>query len=318
MSDDLVEDLAKMSELEVKENVNLRDLTSIKVGGAAKYFIVTNNVQELINAFRAVIEMDIPYFILGAGTNVVISDDGFDGLVIRNESGEVTIEGNEVVVDSGIKLSILIKKLAELDLGGMEFLAGVPGTLGGAVVNNAGAFGDSISNHIKSITLLDPKGEVRIVLKEDLRFGYRTSIFKQIKDSRKRGIILRVRLVLRRGRREEIARKIGNYLRLRTNQPRGLSCGSFFKNPKVKKVEDGWESVVREGRIPAGILLERIGAKGQKVGYAYIPNTHANWIINKGRAKASEIKTLAESLKDKVRERYDIDLEEEIEYIGFG
>lgn len=313
----MLKTLKEKTGLEVQEDIPLKNLTTMHVGGNARYFIKVSDVHELLSAAKAVIELGVKFFILGGGSNLIISDSGFDGVVIKNESGDMSIEGNEVMIDSGIMLPVLIRKLAELDMGGIEFLSGIPGTLGGAVVNNAGAFGDSIGNHIKSVTILDQQGEVRIILKNDLEFGYRTSIFKRVVEHEKRGIILRVRLTLRKGAREEIARKINNYLRLRADQPKGFTTGSFFKNPKIALVEKEWEQVIKDGRIPAGYLLERINAKGKREGAVFVSPKHANWIINKGKGKAEEVKTLAESLKAEVDRHFGVTLEEEIEYIGF-
>ena len=314
----MLKELHKKIGLKIEENVSLKNLTTLRLGGEARYFLVSHDVHELLAAVKAALELKINFFVLGGGSNVVISDAGFEGLVIKNESGEVSIEGNEAMVDSGIKLPVLIRKLAELDMGGLEFMAGIPGTLGGAVINNAGAFGDTISNHLKSVTIIDQAGQIRIILKEDLSFTYRTSLFKRILKPKKRGVILRVRLILRKGAREEISRKISNYLRLRQDQPKGLSCGSFFKNPKVDILEKDWQELVKEGRIPAGYLLEQTGAKGRKEGGVIVSPKHANWIMNSGKGKAEEVKRLAESLKSEVERRFGIILEEEVEYIGFN
>lgn len=308
--------LKQKTGLEVKENVPLKNLTTIGIGGNARYFIEAHDVHELLAAAKAVTELKMNYFILGGGSNIIVSDSGFEGVVIKNESGDVSIESNEAVVDSGIQLSVLIRKLAELDFGGLEFMMGIPGTLGGAVVNNAGAFGDTISNHLKSITMLDQEGEVRIVLKEDLKFSYRSSLFKQ-SSGQKKVIILRVRLILRQGAREEIARKINNYLRLRKDQPKGMTCGSYFKNSKIEIIEESWKPVIKDGRVPAGYLLEQINAKNRREGGVFVSPKHANWIINSGKGKAEEVRNLAESLKKDVDRKFGINLEEEVEYIGF-
>lgn len=315
-----IEKFKKRTALSVLADEPLKNHTSIRVGGEASYFVVVKNIKQLMDAVRSCMELKIPYFILGGGSNVIASDNGFKGMVIRNESGEMATEGTELVVGSGIALPVLVRKMAELDFGGLEFLAGIPGTLGGAVVNNAGAFGDEIGNHIKSVIVLDPTGEVRVVLNEYLGFGYRESIFKNEKDVKERGVILRVRLNVRRGMREEIIRKIENYLRLRKKQPKGYSCGSFFKNPKMPggKIEKDWQGLIKDGRAPAGYLLERVGAKEMKEGGSCVAKEHANWIINpKGRATAVEIKKIADELKKRVSKKYGIKLEEEVEYLGF-
>lgn len=313
----MLKTLKEKTGLQVQEDIPLKNLTTMHVGGNARYYIKVSDVHELLSAAKAVIELGVKFFVLGAGSNLIISDSGFDGVVIKNESGDMSIEGNEVMVDSGIMLAVLIRKLAELDKGGLEFLSGIPGTLGGAVVNNAGAFGDSIGNHVKSVTILDQEGKVRIVLKNDLQFGYRMSIFKQVMEHEKKGVILRIRLILRKGAREEIARKINNYLRLRADQPRGFSSGSFFKNPKIVLIEKEWEEIVKDGRIPAGYLLERINARGRNEGAVFVSPKHANWIMNKGNGRAEEVKTLAESLRAEVDRRFGVTLKEEVEYIGF-
>src|SRR3972149_24153 len=134
----MLKELHKKIGLKIEENVSLKNLTTLRLGGEARYFLVSHDVHELLAAVKAALELKINFFVLGGGSNVVISDAGFEGLVIKNESGEVSIEGNEAMVDSGIKLPVLIRKLAELDMGGLEFMAGKPGTLGGGGRKNAG------------------------------------------------------------------------------------------------------------------------------------------------------------------------------------
>lgn len=300
----------------VQTNVPLKDFTTMKVGGEAEYFVQVSDINSLIEAVRVSRELKIDCFLLGGGSNVIISDKGIKGLVIKNEAAEISLEGQEVVADSGIALSLLIRKLAELDLGGLEFLAGIPGTLGGATVNNAGAFGDEIANHIKTVVLLDPSLEIKTVPKDELAFSYRNSVLRSGKGRNQ--IVLRVRIILRKGRREEIMRKINNFLRLRESQPKGYSSGSFFKNPQVESPKAEWGEVIKNGKVSAGYLLEQAGAKGLREEGMEVSDEHANWIINKkGRGTAEDIKKLAKAMKEMVKKKHGIELEEEVEYVGF-
>ena len=297
--------------------------TTMKVGGCADFFYIANTLEKLQNVIKIARKQKIDYLVLGNGSNVIISDSGFRGLVIKNQAANLVIGNNEAIADSGIELSVLIRKLAEKNLGNLEFLAGIPGTLGGAVFGNAGAFGKSIADITNSVLILDQENKIHSLSKTEMGFAYRTSILKKYfqNQTENHPVILSVNLKVISQKKEMILRIIDNYLRIRkTKQPKYFSCGSFFKNLDLKNFPDlprQADLATVEDKIPAGILLERSGAKTIHVGGASVYSGHANWLINKNRkARAFDIKKLADDLKQKVRTKFGVELEEEINYIG--
>lgn len=322
--------MKKISDIlpKIREHVVMRDYNTFKVGGVADYFLEVKEVDELVKAVRTAFSLKIPYFILGNGSNILFSDYGFPGLVIKNSTSNIAImqEKSQAIVDSGVMLGQLIMKLASADLGGLEFLYGIPGTVGGATYGNAGAWGSTIGDYLKNITLLesDPEtGIPKIVQCEAswMDFGYRTSKLKKMKNINK-PVILTVRLQLARSQKEEIMRKLNVYQSKRgKSQPIGHSAGSIFKNPIPKELTNvtgaGTKNMPEFAKErTAGYLLEASGAKKSKVGLAEVSNAHANFIVNHDGAKAADIRTLIEEMREKVNQKFGIILEEEIEYIG--
>jgi len=294
---------------EAKHNVVLRDYVSLKVGGVADYFYMASNLDELTKAVTAAYKNQIPFFILAGGYNVVPSDSGFPGLVIKNESQNIVFGSgaSTAIVDSGIHISKLINLAASRDLGGLEFLFGVPGTIGGAIYGNAGAFNYEIGDFVKSVTLLIPQdGKILTEIKPGgwMNFSYRNSRLKSdYKDQIFKPVILTITLQLVQRRKDEIMRLVHNNLKQkRLNQPmQETSAGSFFKNPD---------------KYTAGYLLEEAGVKKLRVGGALFSKKHANFLINKKNATASDVRELADKAKELVNEKFNIPLDEEIEYIG--
>lgn len=300
-----------------KTNVVLRDFTSMKVGGVADYFFTAESIEEIIKSVDLALKLKVPYFILAGGYNVVISDIGFPGLVIKNQARNIVFlnETAEVIADSGVKLSSLLTESASRDLGGLEFLFGIPGTVGGSIYNNAGSFKASIGDFVKFVTLLIPNtktAEAKIVKyrPEWMKFNYRSSRLKGETFGRDfmapGAVILTVKFQLARSKREVILQRMRENLKLKkSKQPVGeANAGSFFKNPGESREQT------------AGFLLDQIGAKKLHVGKAAVSKKHANFIINRGGARADDIKRLAEQLKIKVRDEYRITLQEEVEYVG--
>ncbi|HLB95906.1 MAG TPA: UDP-N-acetylmuramate dehydrogenase [Patescibacteria group bacterium] len=313
---------------QIQEHVVMRDLTTLRVGGVADYFYIAKTVDDLIKAVRTAVELDVPYFILGNGSNILFSDYGFPGLVIKNRTSQIAImkEKSQTIVDSGVICSSLIMTLASIDLAGLEFLFGVPGTVGGAIYGNAGAWGSSIGDYVKGITLLerDPQTGLLKVNQYNgswMEFSYRDSKLKRLK-SRIKPVILTARLQFSQSQKEEIIRRLNAIKENRQKtQPFGFSCGSIFRNPLPKQVENVSGSGTRNmPEFPkertAGFMLEQAGAKKLKNGAAEVSNLHANFILNKNGAKASEIRTLIEEMREKVEEKFSVVLKEEIEYVG--
>lgn len=293
----------------LQTNVVLREWVSIGVGGIADYFYVADSIDELVKAISVAIKFNLSYFILGGGYNVIPSDSGYPGLVIKNNSKNIAFSGenSQVVVDSGVNIGTLITQAASRDLGGLEFLFGVPGTVGGAVYGNAGAFGFEIGEFVKNLILLVPeKKDFRIVKRNHdwMNFSYRESKLKNINTEKNyKPVILTVIIQLIQRRHDEIAKIMQNNLtEKRKTQPLDeKSAGSFFKNPPSGS---------------AGLLLDQAGAKKLKVGGAGISKKHANFIINRKNATANQIRELAELAKETVENKFNVTLFEEVEYIG--
>lgn len=313
---------------QIKEHVVLRDYNTFHVGGVADYFLEVKTIEELVRAVKVTLDYKIPYFILGNGSNILISDYGFPGLIIRNLTSSIAVlkEKSQIIVDSGVSLARLILTAASNDLSGIEFIYGVPGTVGGAVYGNAGAYGWAIGDFVKNITLLivDSKDGIPKIVQYSnnwMDFGYRTSKLKKIK-SKIKPVILSVKLQLSQNQKDEIMHRLNNFKTQREkSQPIGFSAGCIFKNPiplELKNITGsgtkGMPDLPKERR--AGFMLDKAGASKIKVGDAIVSDKHANFIINKGNAKANEIRTLIEDMREKIYQNYNINLEEEIEYIG--
>jgi UDP-N-acetylmuramate dehydrogenase len=306
----------------------MRDLTVFRVGGMADYYYEAKTVEDLVKAVKAAVTVKLPYFILGNGSNVLCSDYGFPGLVIKNLTSNIAImhEKSQVIADSGMMLPKLIIEAVSNELSGLEFLYGVPGTVGGAAYGNAGAFGLAIGNYVISLTLLkiDSKNGLPKVVQVEapwMDFEYRTTKLKKIK-SKVKPVILTVRFQFSRIKKEELMRRLNRYQALRRKtQPVGFSAGSVFKNPIPESLKNvtglgtkGMPEVPSERT--AGFMLDKAGAKKIKHRNVEVSELHANWIIAKSGAKANEIRSVIEEMREKVRQKYNITLEEEVEYIG--
>lgn len=298
--------------LELKTNVALKEYSSMGVGGVADYFIVVNKIDDLIKAVTTAYDANIPYIVIGGGYNIVPSDSGFPGLVVKNECSNMAFSGenSQVIVDSGLSLAKFINISAGKEFGGLEFLFGIPGTVGGAVYGNAGAFSYEIGDFVKSVILLMPKDGKMIITKktpEWMNFSYRSSKLKKEYCGQKfKPVILTVKLQLVKRRRDEILSLMHDNLnKKKEKQPLNeKSAGSFFKN------------IDSTSEHSAGYLLDKVGAKKMRVGGATFSKKHANFLINQKKASADDIRHLADKAREAVKSKFDLDLEEEIEYIG--
>jgi UDP-N-acetylmuramate dehydrogenase len=308
--------------LKIRENVLLRDYTTFKIGGPARYFFVAKNKEDLKNAILWTKKKKLPFFILGGGSNVLFSDNGFNGLVIKLQNTQYEIRNTNVIAGAGVPLQKLVLETAKRGLSGLENLAGIPGTLGGGIWGNAGAFGREIGDLVEEVKVLDvgsSRLEVKKLRNKGCKFGYRDSIFKR----KKNWIILEATLRLKRGKRKEIEEKIKEFLKLRKEkQPLEFpSAGSVFKNVPIekvpKKIREKFKEKIKNGFLPAGVLIEAAELKGFQIGGAKISEKHANFILNVGKAKASDVKELIEKIKKEVKKKFKIQLEEEIKLVGF-
>lgn len=276
----------------IKENIPMREYTSLKVGGRARFFANPSNSEELKKSLNFAKEKDIPLFLLGGGTNTLIKDEGVKGMVIKLNGDFKNIErqGIEVKAGGGCSLPSLISYCRGFSLAGLENLSGIPGSVGGAVFGNAGAFGTQIGDYVKSVVVMDREGNERII--KDVNFFYRGT---SLKDS----IIFEVLFSLKEDVRWRIDERINEVLRKRREtQPIAKQTGGcIFKNP--------------EGKF-AGELIEKAGLKGKSIGDAVVSLKHANFIENKGNAKTDDILSLITLIKKRVYELYGVMLYEEI------
>lgn len=272
----------------METNITLKDKNTFRVGGLARYYSFINSRKELEETLLFAKKENLPVFVIGEGSNLLISDNVFEGVVIKLNLKEVKKEGNFFRVQAGVLLRELVLKAKEFNLGGLEWAVGIPGTLGGAIFGNAGAHKHSISELIKEVEVFDGE-KTRILKKEACEFDYRESVFKKNPNF----IILSAILELKEGVSEELMKE---YLTKR-KLVKGFSIGSIFKNP--------------EGHF-AGKLIEDCGLKGKRIGDAMISEEHANWIINLGNAKSEDIEKLISLIKKKVKEKFNVELVEEI------
>ena len=289
----------------LKQSVWLRDYSNFRIGGRADFFFEATSPKELEASISSARELAIPYYIIGGGYNILFDDDGFRGLIIRNrvEGVKRKEKRGEIEVFSGTPLNDVLQFSVEEGLRGLEFLAGVPGTVGGAVFGNAGAFGLSIGEFLKKAEILDEKCE-RVKVKRDyFGFKYRYSLLKE-----KQSIFLVAIFELQEGEREKIKVLIRKNLEERKEKhpPWDVPCaGSFFKNP-----------IFPDGRrVPAAFLLDKVGAKKLVVGGAAVYSGQANFIINRENASARDVIQLAAELKQRVKKEYGIELEEEVIFL---
>ena len=288
----------------LKRNEVLADYTYFKIGGACDFFFNAKKIEDLVDAVLLAQGLKINYFILGEGSNLLVSDKGFRGLVIKNSCHRIGVNKNKIMAQSGAKLKDLVKIATSDSLAGMEFCAGIPGTVGGAVCGNAGAFGHSIGELLREAVLLKKDGQIEIVNKEYFDFSYRKSKLKKSAD-----VLLSAVFHLKKGKKDRIKLKLEKNLADRKKRLpwKRNSAGCFFKN-----------IVTHDGhKISAGLLLDQVGAKELRIGDAAVFNKHANVLINKGQAKAKEVKELARIIKGRVKRRFGVKLEEEVVFLGF-
>jgi len=284
----------------VKYDEPLKNHTSLRIGGPADVFCSPNNIEDLKKVVSISREYNIPFRVIGNGTNLLILDSGIRGLVINLNKGFKKIEFSDKIikVGAGVSLVYLSKIVSNKELSGLEFVCNVPGFLGGAIINNASFKGNCMADVVQSVTFLTRENKIGKTFKSNLNFNYRECNLKG-----KPVVILEATLLLKKGNKEEIESKIKQNIEIRkTKQPLNkFSAGSIFKNPP------GYY---------AGELAEKVGAKGLSRGKAQVSSKHANFIINKGGASAEDILYLIEEIEKRVKKNIGIKLEREIEILG--
>ena len=307
----------------------MKNHTTFRIGGPAKYFVIAKTAEEIKTAIAAAQKENIPYAIIGGGSNILAADSGYDGLIIKIFGGTAEFGGNEATVDGGYGLIRLILECAKHNLGGLEFCIGIPGTIGGAVFGNAGAEGRAVGELVKSVELLMPNGEIQTVDREWMQFVYRESKLKNM-DAKERPIIIRATFTLQPvdGPAAEALLKQKMIERL-GKEPKAPSAGCFFKNIKLNDANrehifnklqvpaDRREKYYERNAVPVAWLIEDLGFKGKQIGGAKVADEHANFIINTGNATADEVMQLVSFIKMRARDHREFQLEDEVQLLGF-
>lgn len=294
-------ELEKLNLGKSEKDISLSTLTTYKTGGIAKLVVYPNNIINLKQLLKLIHKHNIKYFILGKGSNTLFSDKEFNGVIIKlDKLNNFKIKETEIYVESGMILSKLVQASVKNELTGLEFAIGIPGTIGGAIYMNAGAYGSKMSNIVKSVIVLNEKLQIVEIPLEKLKFDYRYSIFQANKNL----ICVAANIKLEHGNHDEIVSKIKeNLLKRKNSQPLEYpSAGSVFRNP--------------EGNY-AGKIIEELGLKGKNIGGAEISTKHANFIINKNNASSSDILNLIKLVQKEAKDKYKIDLKLEQQLVNW-
>ncbi len=289
-----------IEEKRIYKDEPMRKHTTFRIGGNADYFVVPKTEEEIRNVIRLCKEERMPYYILGNGSNLLVSDKGYRGVIIEicKKMNEICVEGNFLKVQAGALLSRVGNVALEAGLAGFEFASGIPGTMGGAVFMNAGAYGGEMKDILTEVTVLDENNEVRVLKKEELELGYRTSIV-----AKKGYVVLSAKVELKKGNQMEIRQRM-NELKVQrtTKQPLEYpSAGSTFKRP--------------EGYF-AGKLIADAGLRGFQVGGAQVSEKHCGFVINKENATAADIVELMRQIIERVQTEFGVKLEPEVKKLG--
>lgn len=296
--------LSKLQQIIDKDSIFLDEPmkahTTFRVGGPADFYVTPSSPQQLSALVKLCKVQNMPYYIIGNGSNLLVGDKGYRGVIIQiyKEMNRIIIEETELKVQAGALLSRIASEALGNELGGFEFAAGIPGTIGGAAVMNAGAYGGEMKDVLKDVTVLDENGDILIIEAEDLELGYRTSII-----AKKGYVVVEATIALYKDSKEEIQAKMEDYKERRiTKQPLEYpSAGSTFKRP--------------EGYF-AGKLIQDAGLRGFQVGGAQVSEKHCGFVINKDNATAADVVELMKQVSEKVGEQFGVTLEPEVKRIG--
>lgn len=303
----------------LQEHISLAPYTTFHIGGKARYFFAAKSTKDILRAVGAARKLRIPFFILGEGSNVLVSDKGFTGLVVRILNTKYQILNTRLYVEAGVSFPTIVRETGKHELSGLEWAGGLPGTVGGAVRGNAGAFGGEVKDSLISVECVDDKGKVRKLSNRECEFSYRSSIFKQ-----KKWIVLSVVFQLKNGNRksiEEIAQAHIQYRKER-HPLEFPNAGSIFKNCDLQKIPLRLRDFVKPAVkvdpflvVPTAFLVHQAGLKGLRQGDAQVSEKHPNYIVNLDRARSKDVRSLISRVKQKIKKRFSVALEEEIEYV---
>ncbi len=287
---------------EIIENIDLTNYNTYKIATSAKYLVKPYDIDNLINLIKYLKVSNIKYFILGGGSNVILSSKYFDGVIIKLDNlNEIEVNGTEVKVGAGLMFNKFSMDMINMNLKGLEWSTGIPGTIGGSIVSNAGAYTKEMFDFIKEVYVLDKDLNLVTMAKDEIEHSYRSTIFKETKDY----IVVGATLILHEGTKEASMELVTDRLNRRmASQPLEYpSAGSVFRNPDLDH--------------PAGKLIEDAGLKNTHINDAYVSDKHANFIVNMGRASSDDIINLINEVKKAVLKTYNIDLKLEQEIINW-
>jgi UDP-N-acetylmuramate dehydrogenase len=310
--------LAEIPNLAVFNHTPLSRYTRFGIGGPADLYAETGSAEAFIAALAVARASGIPTMVIGGGTNLIVSDSGYRGIVLRYRGDRLLASNGRVSADAGASLQDLVDFAIGRGLAGLETLSGIPGSVGAAIYGNAGAYGHSISERVLKVRFFDDAA-LRVFDHEQCQFHYRESIFKQHKD----WMILSVELLLDPADAAALRAAADEILKVRNEKfPVTMKCaGSIFKNLLLRELPAGVSAQVpaasvREGKVPAAWFLDQVGAKGMARGEIHVATYHANLLYNAGAGTAADLCALIAELKTRVRERFGIELEEEVQYVG--
>ena len=319
LSTEVIERLCAIPDLTVLSNEPLAPHTRFAIGGPAALFCDTSNADSFSEALHLVNAMALPHIVIGGGTNLVVSDDGYEGIVLRFTGRRMVRNGMSLQVEAGAVLQDVVDRSIALGLAGMESMTGIPGYLGGAVYGNAGAYGRSMQEVVESVRFTDGES-VRQFDNEQCQFRYRESTFKDHKG----WIVLSTDLRFTPGDPEALAKTAAEIRAIRdAKYPPAMKCaGSIFKNVFFADLPVAVQAqvpvkLVRDGKVPSAWFLEQAGVKGMMRGDIRVADYHANLIYNGGEGRAADLIAVIEEAKRRVRERFGFDLQEEVQYVGF-
>ncbi len=305
-----------------KEHEPLAKHVNFRIGGPARHFVEAKTSTDIVDAVALANRGGVAWFVLGGGSNTLVSDAGFDGLVIKAANRRLKIDGTRVMAEAGVISAAVARATAEKGLRGFEWAISLPGTMGGAVRGNAGCFGGETKDAVESVRVLHD-GVVQTLRRDEVQFDYRHSVFKT--PERAHDVILDVTLLLREGDRAEAMGQLEKNLSGRkASQPLGSSsAGCMFKNftyvdaADIVKLDAVPEEFKTRKRIPAGWIIDQLGLKGTRIGDAMVSDVHGNFLVNKGAATADQIVQLIALIKSRVRSDVGVQLHEEVQYLGF-
>ena len=311
--------LAKIPTLTISEGALLSRYTRFGIGGPAAVYAQTSDENAFVDALEAVSAAGMSLAVIGGGTNLIVSDSGFAGIVLRFTADSIEHSGTCMRAAAGAELQALVDYSVDRGLKGLETMTGIPGSVGAAIYGNAGAYGHSISEVAQSVRFFDG-AEIRSISNAECEFQYRESVFKRHKN----WIIFSTELRLQTAPGADLRKIADDILKIRNEKyPPTMKCaGSIFKNLIMKELPEPVqkvipEKVIREGKVPSAWFLEQVGAKGMQNGGIQVAEYHANLIFNAGQGTARQLCEVIGELKSRVQRQFGLELEEEVQYVGF-